>query len=354
MKVLVTGHDGYIGCVLVPVLRSAGHTVVGLDNYLFGDCGFGHHVAGIDALRMDVRDVPIRDLEGFDAVVHLAAISNDPVGDLNPDCTYDINYQATIRLARLAKEAGAHRFLFSSSCSLYGAAGDDVLDETAGFNPVTPYGESKILAERELGRLADKDFSPTFLRNATAYGLSPRLRGDVVVNNLTGFAHTTGDVQLKSDGTPWRPLVHVQDISRAFLAVLSAPRAVVHNKAFNIGRDEDNYQIRDVAKIVEQSVPGSTISLASDSSPDLRSYRVSFRKVTETLPSFRPQWTVARGTAEMLEAFRHHSLSFDDFMSSRFHRIRRIKELQDEERIDSNLRWLVPIPSDVTAAAGST
>jgi nucleoside-diphosphate-sugar epimerase len=353
MKVLVTGHDGYIGCALVPVLRSAGHTVVGLDNYLFAGCGFGDSVLDIDALRMDVRDVQLRDLEGFDAIVHLAAISNDPLGDLNPDCTYDINFKATVRLARQAKEAGVPRFLFSSSCSLYGAAGNDVLDETAGFNPVTPYGESKVLAEREVTPLADEAFSPTFLRNATAYGLSPRLRGDLVVNNLIGFAHTTGEVQMKSDGTPWRPLVHVQDISQAFLAALNAPRAVVHNKAFNIGRDEENYQIRDVAKIVEQSVPGSTISLAANAGPDLRSYRVSFGRVAEALPDFRPQWTVARGAAEMLDAFRRHGVSFEDFMSSRFHRIRRIKELQDEERIDSSLRWRGRIPSDVAAIPGS-
>jgi nucleoside-diphosphate-sugar epimerase len=352
MKVLVTGHDGYIGCVLAPMLRAAGYTVVGLDNYLFGDCGFGRHVADIEALRMDVRDVERRHLEGFDAVLHLAAISNDPVGDLNPDCTYDINYRATVRLAELAKEAGVPRFLFSSSCSLYGAAGDDVLDETARFNAVTPYGESKILAERELAMLADETFSPTFLRNATAYGQSPRLRGDIVVNNLVGFAHTTGEVQMKSDGTPWRPLVHVEDISRAFLAVLGAPRTVVHNKALNIGRDEENYQIRDVARIVEQTVPGSTITLASNAGPDVRSYRVSFSKVTAALPDFEPQWTVARGAAEMLDAFRRYGLSLDDFVSSRFHRIRRIKELQDEERIDSSLRWRGPIPSEVAGAAG--
>lgn len=352
MKVLVTGHDGYIGCVLVRTLRSAGHAVVGLDNYLFGDCGFRGPVAGIDALRMDVREVEASHLEGFDAVIHLAAISNDPVGDLNPDCTYDINYRATVRLARMAREARVPRFLFSSSCSLYGAAGDAVLDETASFNAVTPYGESKILAESEVSELADEAFSPTFLRNATAYGSSPRLRGDIVVNNLVGFAHSTGEVKMTSDGTPWRPLVHVEDISRAFLCALNAPRAVVHNKAFNVGRDEENYRIRDVAKIVEQSVPGSKVSLAPNAGPDIRSYRVSFRKLSEALPDFRPQWTVARGAIELLEAFRQHQVSLDDFASSRFHRIKRIKELQQERRIDAALRWRTAIPSQV--AAGSS
>jgi nucleoside-diphosphate-sugar epimerase len=349
MKVLVTGHDGYIGCVLVPMLRAAGNTVVGLDNYLFGDCAFGHYVADIEALPMDVRDVQVRDLEGFDAVVHLAALSNDPVGDLNPNCTYDINHNATARLAKLAKEAGVARFLFSSSCSLYGAAGDDVLDETARFNPVSPYGRSKVLAEQEVAQLADDAFSPTFLRNATAYGLSPRMRGDLVLNNLVAFAHTTGEVRMKSDGTPWRPLVHIEDISRAFLAALGAPREVVHNEAFNIGRDEENYQIRDVAKMVEQTVPGSTVSLAANAGPDLRSYRVSFAKARKGLPEFRPQWTVARGAAQMLGAFQRHGLTFQDFTSSRFHRIKRVKELMSDERIDSSLRWRGPIPFEKEA-----
>jgi nucleoside-diphosphate-sugar epimerase len=338
MRVLVTGHNGYIGCSLVPLLQEAGHEVAGLDNYLYETCTFGDDVPDPPALRKDVRDVELGDLRRFDAVIHLAAISNDPVGDLAPDTTYEINHRAASRLARLAKRAGVERFLFSSSCSLYGAAGDDYLDETAEFNPVTPYGESKILAEDDMRALADADFSPTYLRNATAYGLSARLRGDLVVNNLTAYAFTTSQVLLKSDGTPWRPLVHIEDISRAFVAILEAPRELVHNEAFNVGRTEENYRIRDVGAIVEDVVPGSVVTYAEGASPDIRNYRVNCDKLARTLPAFQPQWTVRRSVEELYEAFLRNGLELDDFLSRRFMRIKHVRELQDEGALDERLR----------------
>jgi nucleoside-diphosphate-sugar epimerase len=339
MRVLVTGHNGYIGSVLVPMLVRAGHEVTGLDNYLYGECTFGDDVLDPPSLRMDIRDVEIADFEGFDAVMHLAAISNDPVGDLNPDTTYEINHRAAVRVATLAKQARVPRFIFSSSCSLYGAAGDALLDERAAFNPVTPYGESKVLAEQEMMALADDDFSPTFLRNATAYGLSPRLRGDLVVNNLVGFAFTTGAVLIKSDGTPWRPLVHIADISRAFLAVLTAPTQLVHNEAFNVGATDENYRISEVAAIVEEVVPGSKITYADGGGPDRRCYRVSCDKIRAVLPEFQTDWTVRRGVEELFGAYQRHGLTIDDFETPRFLRIQHVKKLLADGLIDSRLHW---------------
>jgi nucleoside-diphosphate-sugar epimerase len=340
MRVLVTGHHGYIGSILVPLLASAGHDVVGLDTYLYEGCDFGADLApAVPAIRTDVRDVTPDDLDGFEAVVHLAALSNDPVGDLNPDCTYGVNHRASVSLAEAAKQAGVQRFLFSSSCSLYGAADQDWIDETAAFNPVTAYGESKVLAEHDIGLLADDSFSPTFLRNATAHGLSPRHRGDLVVNNLTAFAFATGEVLMQSDGTPWRPLVHIEDISRAFLGMLEAPREKVHCEAYNIGGDEENHQIRDIAEIVEEVVPGSRIAFAAGAGPDKRSYRVSFAKLARAFPELTPRWTVRASAEQMLAAYRAHGLRIEDFEGSRFMRIARLRELVADRRLDEELRW---------------
>lgn len=339
MRVLVTGHDGYIGTVLVPMLREAGHDVVGLDSYLFGGCVFGEDNERPTALAMDIRDVTPEHLAGFDAVVHLAAISNDPVGDLNPQVTLDINHHATITLATAAKTAGVERFLFSSSCSLYGAHGDDYLDESADFLPVTPYGESKALSERDLRLLADDDFSPVYLRNATAFGASPRLRGDLVVNNLTGFAFTTGKVFLKSDGSSWRPLVHIEDISLAFLVMLEAGRDVIHDEAFNVGATEENYQIRDVAEMVQDVVPHSKLTISDAAFNDPRNYRVNCDKLATKLPSALPQWTVRKGIEQLHEAYVAQGLTLDELEGDRFMRIRHVQSLLDAGTIDSSLRW---------------
>ncbi|MBD2342907.1 NAD-dependent epimerase/dehydratase family protein [Anabaena subtropica] len=339
MRVLVTGHQGYIGTVMIPMLLSDGYEVFGLDSYLFQGSTFGHGIQQIPELQKDIRDIEAFDLKGFDAIIHLAALSNDPLGDLQPAITYEINHGAAVRLATLAKQVGVKRFIFSSSCSNYGAGGQDWLTEDSPLNPVTPYGISKVKTEQDVSQLADDDFSPTFLRNATAYGVSPRLRFDLVLNNLIAWAFTTGQVYIKSDGTPWRPIVHIEDISRAFIAVLQAPRQVIHNQVFNVGRNEDNYRIRDLAAIAQQTVPGCQIEYAPNAAPDKRCYRVDCSKITQILPNFRPQWNARKGAKQLYEAYRTIGLTLDEFEGPRYKRIAHLQQLLSTGKIDKTLRW---------------
>jgi nucleoside-diphosphate-sugar epimerase len=340
MRILLTGHKGYIGAVATPMLREAGHDLVGLDIDLFAGCDFGGEPDEIPELRKDLRDVTGKDLDGFDAVVHLAALSNDPLGDLDPEVTYDINHLASIRLAKLARKAGVKRFVFSSSCSTYGAAGDLFHDEKAAFNPVTPYAESKVLVERDLALMADEGFSPTCLRNSTAYGVSPRLRLDIVLNDLVASAYTTGQVYIKSDGTPWRPIVHIRDIAAAILSVLEAPRDVIHNQTFNVGRTDENYRIRELASIVADIVPGCRIEYAPGGGPDTRCYRVNCDRIREVLPSFQPQWDARRGAQELYENYRTIGLTASDIDNGRYIRLRRLRTLMNLGQVDQSLRWL--------------
>ena len=339
MKVLVTGHLGYLGTVMTPLLTAADHDVVGFDCDLFEGCTLGAEpLPAVSELRKDLRDVTVEDLRGFDAVIHLAALSNDPLGNINPDLTYATNLHASLRLAHATKAAGVPRFIYSSSCSVYGASGDALLDEGASFNPVTPYGDSKVQVEAEVVRLADDRFSPTFMRNATAYGASPRLRLDLVVNSLVATAYTAGEVLVESDGTPWRPLVHAEDIARAFLAVLEAPREKVHNEAFNVGRTEENYQVRDVAAIVAEVVPGSHVTYKPGGGPDARCYRADFGKIRRHLPAFEPRWTVRDGVDQLYNAYREHGFSTADLEGDRFVRLRRIRSQIEAGRLDDSLR----------------
>ena len=338
MKVLVTGHHGYIGSVVVPTLAAAGHAVVGLDAYLYRDCDLFQGGEPAEELPLDVRDVEASHLGGFDAVVHLAALSNDPLGALDPDLTMDVNLDGTIRLARAAREAGVARFLFASSCSMYGATSDKLVDESAPLRPLTAYAESKVRAEEALVDLAGDGFSPVLLRNATAYGVSPRLRLDLVLNNLVGWAYTTGRVRILSDGTPWRPLIHVEDMAGALVPVLEAPRELVHAEAFNVGAEDANHQVRELAEIVAETVSGSEIEYAGNRDPDPRSYRVDFGKLRRTFPGFRPKWDARSGARELHDAYRAAGLDADAFESDRFTRLKRLRLLLERGELRPDLR----------------
>lgn len=343
MHVLVTGHKGYIGTVMVPMLQAAGFDVRGLDNDLFEGCTFGDQsicggIPDIPYLRKDIRDIELSDLRGVDAVVHLCALSNDPLGNFNPEITYEINHKASVRLATLAKKAGVQRYLLSSSCSIYGASGANLVTEKSKTSPVTPYGISKLRAENDLLKLADAKFSPVFLRSATAYGLSPMLRFDLVLNNLVAWAYTTGNVLLKSDGTAWRPIVHIEDISRAFIAALNASRDLVHNQIFNVGITEENYQTRELAEIAKKTVPNSNIKYAEDAEPDKRSYKVDFSKIAQALPEFKPQWKAFRGAQQLFDAFKKVGITLEEFEGPRYRRITHLENSVGKGLLDKTLR----------------
>ena len=340
-KVLVTGHEGFIGAHLCRLLREAGYEPVGLDTRFFGDdCRFfTEEQPGIPLIGCDLRNLEPEALQGLYGICHLAALSNDTLGQIDPELTYDINYRASVRLAHMAREAGVSRFLYSSSCSLYGKAGDDALTEEAEFSPQTAYARSKVLTEQEIHPLASSGFCVTSLRNATAYGVSPKLRVDLVVNNLVGWALTTGTIRIMSDGTPWRPLVHAEDIARAFVALLDADASVINGEAFNIGQNSENYRVREIATLVGEAVPGCRVEITGEHGDDSRSYRVNFDKVARLVPGFQPRWTLREGIADLVEAYRRWGMDQEHFEGRYFIRLKQIRHLLEQTRLNDQLYW---------------
>jgi len=340
MRVLLTGHRGYIGAVMTPMLLDAGHDVIGYDADLYRRCTFaaGGELVDVPSIEKDVRDIEAADLGGIDAVIHLAALSNDPLSDLNPDLTFAVNHRASVRIAELAKQVGVKRFLFASSCSNYGKSGDAMIDETGELNPVTAYGQSKVWVERDVAPMADANFCPVFLRPATAYGVSPRLRFDIVLNNLVAWGMTKKVILLKSDGTPLRPIAHIEDISRAFIAALEAPAELVCGQAFNVGVTTHNYRIREIAEIVAEVVPGASIELDANAGPDNRSYKVNFNKIATTMPAFQPQWDARKGAEQLFQAYNRSGVTLDEFEGPRYNRIAHIRKLLADGVLDGELR----------------
>ena len=343
MRVLVTGHRGYIGSVMVPMLLAEGFEVFGIDSDLYEGSNFGDQsttgvVPNVPYARKDIRDATLSDFKDCDAVIHLAALSNDPLGDLDPSLTYEINHQASVKLATLAKKAGIERFVFSSSCSIYGAAGSEMATEQSPLNPITPYGISKMRSEQDISKIASSSFSPTFLRSSTAYGLSPMIRFDIVLNNLVAWAFATGSVMLKSDGTAWRPIVHCEDMSRAFIAVLKAPRDLVHNQAFNVGITSENFRVREIAEIVKETVPGSKVQFANTAEPDQRSYRVDFAKITQTLKDFKPKWNARLGAKQLYDAYKKVGVTLEEFEGPKYRRVTSLQNKIKSGVLDTTMR----------------
>lgn len=340
-KIIVTGHNGYIGSILAPMLTKKGYEVVGIDTCYFDkDCEFYSPETGYKEIVKDTRHITELDIEGAYAICHLAALSNDPMGDLNPQLTYDINHLASVKLAKLAKISGVEKFIYSSSCSLYGIAdGDVALDETAGFNPVTAYAKSKVNSEIDILPLADENFCVTFLRNSTAYGISPKLRLDLVVNNLVGWAVTTGQIKIMSDGSPWRPLVHAEDIARAFIAVIEAPKETVNRKSYNVGRNTENFQVKDIANLVGEVIPGCNVIITGEHGSDSRSYRVNFDLIANELPNFKPQWALKKGIEEIYQSYQKLGMNNDKFNNRYYIRLKQLQHLKSVGKIDDNLFW---------------